>query len=315
MDFEPNLPNSCLKNILKYVRFDQRSSIAHHIPAIASLESAVPLHLDYFHFEDLSLTIDTVSHDFYEFWNFPIPSPPSKKEVERIRDQKHFGNLFFRKIDLIGRWEKKVPLGITQGEAEKKYIDFLIGRFEKLEIRRLRIDDVDDFLRRIGGERKGKLVVEELHVKVEDYKEFEKICGFLNQESFPLKKFEIDAEKLDDLVLVDEKINSVMDFRINVNSSIALSEVLIFVLRVLSVPHITGSIFQFEVPDETFIRSILEALNEKFKIESLQLGQTIQIQTDQNFSVKVFGGQVEQYKRHIYDIMVTSYWWIMKFEF
>ncbi|ULU08778.1 hypothetical protein L3Y34_019768 [Caenorhabditis briggsae] len=56
---ENEFPEDFWKNLLKYLRFDQRASLSLHIPQIRSIEATVPLKLDYFRLEPLSLTIDT----------------------------------------------------------------------------------------------------------------------------------------------------------------------------------------------------------------------------------------------------------------
>ncbi|UMM20670.1 hypothetical protein L5515_015856 [Caenorhabditis briggsae] len=200
---ENEFPEDFWKNLLKYLRFDQRASLSLHIPQIRSIEATVPLKWDYFRLEPLSLTIDTVIFDFYEFWNFWISSPPSKKEIEKISKRKHFGNLFFRKADLINRWEKKVPIGITQEEAELKFLDFLFGRFEKVNIRRLRIDDVEDFQKRIPEKMRSRILVKELHLAIQNFQEFRKIFDFLIPS--PWEKLEIEIENLKNLEL--EKVS------------------------------------------------------------------------------------------------------------
>uniref|UniRef100_A0A1I7UGK5 FBA_2 domain-containing protein n=1 Tax=Caenorhabditis tropicalis TaxID=1561998 RepID=A0A1I7UGK5_9PELO len=276
-----------LEILLKYVRFDQRASLALYIPSILPNEVS----LDYFHLSDLSLTIDTVTYDFYEFWNFWIPSPPSKQEMKRIRDQKHFGNLFLRKIDLIGRWEHKVPLGITQGEAERKLIHFLIGKYEMVKIRRLRIDDVEDFMERIGEERKGKIWVEELGVQ--DGMEFQRICSFLNQGSFPLKKLEIEAKG--DVDWDDERIQSARCLKIKAEPGFDSNK---FLKTYLTRNHPQGTRLTLQVQNTSEILGIFDFLEENYSLKGLQLGRETIMDLGM-CRMKLFEG---------------SFWWIFDLE-
>ncbi|PIC49560.1 hypothetical protein B9Z55_008125 [Caenorhabditis nigoni] len=274
---ESEFPEAVWKNLLKFMRFDQRASLSLHIPRIRSIETTVPLNLDYFRLEPLSLTIDTVIFDFYEFWNFWVPSPPSKKEVEEISKRKHIGNLFFRKADLINRWEKKVPIGITQGEAELKILDYLFGRFEKINIQRLRIDDVEDFLKRIPEKMRNKFLVKELHLAIQSFEEFQKVCGFLKPS--PWEKLEFEIEDLKDFEL-EHKYES-LKFPI-------------------------GSKLTLEVPDQEYLDSIFKFFGISEKLDS----ETSVISENR----KIFGGKVETYKNHIYEICEKWEMWIFEME-
>ncbi|CAO4367863.1 unnamed protein product [Caenorhabditis nigoni] len=301
---ESEFPEAVWKNLLKFMRFDQRASLSLHIPRIRSIETTVPLNLDYFRLEPLSLTIDTVIFDFYEFWNFWVPSPPSKKEVEEISKRKHIGNLFFRKADLINRWEKKVPIGITQGEAELKILDYLFGRFEKINIQRLRIDDVEDFLKRIPEKMRNKFLVKELHLAIQSFEEFQKVCGFLKPS--PWEKLEFEIEDLKDFELEHIYQKFVKSLKIKFSAKTVISDVLDFLTKYESLKFPIGSKLTLEVPDQEYLDSIFKFFGISEKLDS----ETSVISENR----KIFGGKVETYKNHIYEICEKWEMWIFEME-